>query len=61
MDSLEFMRWAAVRYDSDRFVLVVLFHLMGSQKPGGLIEAKHDDVAEDLGTAGLTSAASSTS
>ncbi|MFF6835197.1 hypothetical protein ACFY84_25510 [Streptomyces sp. NPDC012438] len=49
MDSLEFMRWAAVRYDSDRFVLVVLFHLMGSQKPGGLIEAKHDDVAETLG------------
>ncbi|MFD4543624.1 helix-turn-helix domain-containing protein [Streptomyces bauhiniae] len=49
MDSLEFMRWAAVRYDSDRFVLVVLFHLMGSQKPGGLIEAKHEDVAEDLG------------
>lgn len=49
MDSLEFMRWAAARYDSDRFVLVVLFHLMGSQKPGGLIEVKHDDVAEALG------------
>jgi hypothetical protein len=49
MDSLEFMRWAAVRYDDDRFVLVVLFHLMGSQKPGGLIEAKHEDVAEALG------------
>ncbi|MFD7685603.1 helix-turn-helix domain-containing protein [Streptomyces sp. NPDC059781] len=49
MDSLEFMRWAAVHYDGDRFVLVVLFHLMGSQKPGGLIEAKHEDVAEALG------------
>lgn len=49
MDSLKFMRWAAVRYDDDRFVLVVLFHLMGSQKPGGLIEAKHEDVAEALG------------
>ncbi|RPE26998.1 hypothetical protein EDD38_7635 [Kitasatospora cineracea] len=31
MDSPEFMRWAARRYDSDRFVLVVLFALMGSQ------------------------------
>ncbi|MFC9758676.1 hypothetical protein [Streptomyces sp. NPDC056921] len=49
MDSLEFMRWAAVRYDDDRFVLVVLFHLMGSQKPGGLIEATHEDVAKALG------------
>lgn len=49
MDSLEFMRWAAVRYDGDRFVLVVLFHLMGSQKPGGLIEATHEDVSADLG------------
>ncbi|MFJ4972804.1 helix-turn-helix domain-containing protein [Streptomyces sp. NPDC088755] len=49
MDSLEFMRWAAVRYDADRFVLVVLFTLMGSQKPGGLIEAKHEDIAAALG------------
>ncbi|MFF8717133.1 helix-turn-helix domain-containing protein [Streptomyces sp. NPDC015184] len=49
MDSLEFMRWAAKRYDSDRFVLVVLFRLMGSQKPGGLIEATHEAVAADLG------------
>lgn len=49
MDSLEFMRWAAVHYDSDRFVLVVLFTLMGSQKPGGLIEATHEDVANVLG------------
>ncbi|MFJ3091606.1 helix-turn-helix domain-containing protein [Streptomyces sp. NPDC086838] len=49
MDSLEFMRWAAVRYDSDRFVLVVLFTLMGSQKPGGLIEATHEDVGDALG------------
>ncbi|MFF8423108.1 helix-turn-helix domain-containing protein [Streptomyces sp. NPDC015680] len=49
MDSLEFMRWAAVRYDDDRFVLVVLFTLMGSQKPGGLIETTHDDVAKALG------------
>ncbi|GGV45017.1 type IV toxin-antitoxin system AbiEi family antitoxin domain-containing protein [Streptomyces griseoflavus] len=49
MDSLEFMRWAAVRYDADRFVLVVLFHLMGSQQPGGLIEVKHENVAEALG------------
>lgn len=49
MDSLEFMRWAAVHYDSDRFVLVVLLTLMGSQKPGGLIEATHGDVADILG------------
>ncbi|MFJ9777173.1 helix-turn-helix domain-containing protein [Kitasatospora sp. NPDC101157] len=49
MDSLEFMRWAARRYDSDRFVLVVLFTLMGSQEPGGLIEANHGDVADFLG------------
>ncbi|MEU0692317.1 helix-turn-helix domain-containing protein [Streptomyces uncialis] len=49
MDSLEFMRWAGLRYDDDRFVLVVLFTLMGSQKPGGLIEATHEDVAAALG------------
>ncbi|WP_329028447.1 helix-turn-helix domain-containing protein [Streptomyces sp. NBC_00690] len=49
MDSLEFMRWAGLHYDDDRFVLVVLFTLMGSQKPGGLIEATHEDVAEALG------------
>lgn len=49
MDSLEFMRWAAVKYDEDRFILVVLFTLMGSQKPGGLIEATHEDVAQHLG------------
>lgn len=49
MDSLEFMRWAALRYDDDRFVLVVLLTLMGSQKPGGLIEARHEDVASALG------------
>lgn len=49
MDSLEFMRWAAKHYDDDRFVLVVLFTLMGSQKPGGLIEATHEDVAKHLG------------
>jgi len=49
MDSLEFMRWAAKRYDGDRFVLVVLFTLMGSQEPGGLIEATHEDVAKVLG------------
>ncbi|MEV7218229.1 helix-turn-helix domain-containing protein [Kitasatospora cineracea] len=49
MDSLEFMRWAARRYDSDRFVLVVLFTLMGSQEPGGLVETRHGDVAEFLG------------
>ncbi|MDX3135750.1 helix-turn-helix domain-containing protein [Streptomyces europaeiscabiei] len=49
MDSLEFMRWAAVQYDDDRFILVVLFTLMGSQKPGGLIEATHEDVAQHLG------------
>ncbi|WP_329321652.1 helix-turn-helix domain-containing protein [Streptomyces sp. NBC_01262] len=49
MDSLEFMRWAAVRYDDDRFVLVVLVTLMGSQQPGGLIETTHDDVAQHLG------------
>ncbi|MFH9959062.1 helix-turn-helix domain-containing protein [Streptomyces roseolus] len=49
MDSLEFMRWAAVRYDEDRFVLVVLLTLMGSQKPGGLIETTHEDVAKALG------------
>ncbi|MGW2588453.1 helix-turn-helix domain-containing protein [Streptomyces virginiae] len=49
MDSLEFMRWAAIRYDDDRFVLVVLFTLMGSQKPGGLIEGTHEDVAQELG------------
>ncbi len=49
MDSLEFMRWAAVRYDDDRFVLVVLLTLMGSQKPGGLIEATHEDIAAALG------------
>ncbi|MGW4815177.1 hypothetical protein ACWEPB_26530 [Kitasatospora cineracea] len=48
MDSLEFMRWAARRYDADRFVLVVLLTLMGSQEPGGLIEANHGDVAEYL-------------
>ncbi|QIB49468.1 helix-turn-helix domain-containing protein [Streptomyces aureoverticillatus] len=48
MDSLEFMRWAAIQYDDDRFVLVVLFTLMGSQKPGGLIEATHEDVAQHL-------------
>ncbi|MFG2441199.1 helix-turn-helix domain-containing protein [Streptomyces sp. NPDC048508] len=49
MDSLEFMRWAAVQYDDDRFILVLLFTLMGSQKPGGLIEATHEDVAQHLG------------
>ncbi len=49
MDSLEFMRWAAVRYDDDRFVLVVLLTLMGSQEPGGLIEATQGDVATALG------------
>ncbi|MDT0612653.1 helix-turn-helix domain-containing protein [Streptomyces lancefieldiae] len=49
MDSLEFMRWAAVRYDDDRFILVLLFTLMGSQKPGGLIKVTHEDVAEALG------------
>ncbi|MFF9344882.1 helix-turn-helix domain-containing protein [Streptomyces sp. NPDC014773] len=49
MDSLEFMRWAAVRYDGDRFVLVVLLTLMGSQEPGGLIEATHEDIAKTLG------------
>ncbi|MER6692899.1 helix-turn-helix domain-containing protein [Streptomyces minutiscleroticus] len=49
MDSLEFMRWAAVRYDSDRFILVVLLTLMGSQAPGGIIEATHDDIAQHLG------------
>ncbi|WP_411078376.1 hypothetical protein [Streptomyces sp. cmx-10-25] len=48
MDSLEFMRWAALRYDKDRFILVVLLTLMGSQKPGGLIEATHEDVAKEL-------------
>ncbi|WP_404871017.1 helix-turn-helix domain-containing protein (plasmid) [Kitasatospora griseola] len=49
MDSLEFMRWAARRYDNDRFVLVVLLTLMGSQEPGGVIEANHGDIAEHLG------------
>lgn len=48
MDSLEFMRWAALRYDSDRFILVVLLTLMGCQEPGGLIEATHGDVARHL-------------
>ncbi|WP_052433051.1 helix-turn-helix domain-containing protein [Streptacidiphilus carbonis] len=49
MDSMEFMRWAALRYDGDRFVLVVLFTLMGSQEPGGLIEATQEQVADSLG------------
>ena len=49
MDSLEFLRWAALRYDSDRFVLVVLMTLIGSQEPGGLIEATQEQVAEYLG------------
>lgn len=49
MDSLEFMRWAAKHHDDDRFVLAVLFTLMGSQEPGGLIEATHEDVAKALG------------
>jgi AraC-like DNA-binding protein len=49
MDSLEFMRWAALRYDKDRFVLVVLFTLMGCQEPGGLVETKHEDIAQHLG------------
>ncbi|MER5353470.1 hypothetical protein ABT093_24430 [Kitasatospora sp. NPDC002551] len=48
MDSLEFMRWAAKRYDSDRFVLVVLLTLMGSQEPGGLVDTTHGRVAEYL-------------
>jgi hypothetical protein len=49
MDSLEFMRWAAVRYDPDRFVLVVLLTLMGCQEPGGRVETTHDDIAKHLG------------
>jgi hypothetical protein len=49
MDSLEFMRWAALRYDGDRFILVVLLTLMGSQEPGGQIQATHGDVAQHLG------------
>ncbi len=49
MDSLEFLRWAAVRYDDDRFILVVLLTLMGSQEPGGLIDTTHDDIARHLG------------
>jgi len=48
MDSLEFMRWAARRYDSDRFVLVVLLTLMGCQEPGGLVETTHEDIAKHL-------------
>lgn len=49
MDSLEFMRWAALRYDHNRFVLVVLLTLMGSQDPGGLIDVTQAEMAQYLG------------
>ncbi|MCD9903217.1 replication/maintenance protein RepL [Streptomyces sp. MT29] len=49
MDSLEFMRWAALRYCEDRFTLVVLVYLIGCQDPGGDIKATQAGIGSELG------------
>ncbi|GLW04751.1 hypothetical protein [Streptomyces lavendulae] len=51
MDSLAFMLWAARRYhDSEhRFVLVVLFALIGLQEVGGHIERTQDQIGAEIG------------
>ncbi|MFB6700282.1 replication/maintenance protein RepL [Streptomyces rubiginosohelvolus] len=51
MDSLEFMRWAALRYCEDRFTLVTLVYLIGCQEVGGEIEATQATIATELGYA----------
>lgn len=49
MDSLDFMLWAALRYDDDRFVFVVLLTLIGSQDPGGQITKTQEQIGAQLG------------
>lgn len=51
MDSLAFMLWAARRYHDPehRFVLVVLFALIGLQEVGGHIERTQDQIGTEIG------------
>ncbi|GAA3233292.1 hypothetical protein GCM10010260_81710 [Streptomyces filipinensis] len=51
MDSLTFMLWASKHYaaSEDRFILVVLVALIGSQDIGGHITKKQEEIAEHLG------------
>ncbi|MER5482566.1 hypothetical protein ABT024_05030 [Streptomyces sp. NPDC002812] len=48
MDSLEFLRWVAVYFHDDLLTLRVLVFLMGSQAPGGTIEATQKAIAQEL-------------
>lgn len=48
MDSLEFLRWAAVYFHDDALSLRVVIFLMGSQEPGGLIKATQEQLAKTL-------------